>query len=69
MGPYGPSTDNDTMVLLMRELPLQNYIVRLRHLTRPSGINQGRPVIQGTHQLEDPGNLAIDTETIVDIGI
>ena len=53
----------------MRELPLQNYIVRLRHWTRPSGINQGRPVIQGTHQLEDPRNLAIDSETIVDIGI
>ena len=53
----------------MGELPLQNYFVRLRHLTRSSGINPGRLVIQCTCHLEDPGNLVIEIETIADIGI
>ncbi len=55
------------MVLPMRELPLQSYFVKLRLWTRPPGIPQRARFIQGYPDLRDPGNLAVDNETILDI--
>ena len=47
------------MVLLMRDLPLQSYFVRLRHQARPSG----GTIKLGDTRLGGPGNLAIDVRT------
>ena len=55
------------MVLLMRELPLQSYFVRLRHYAKPSGGPPGGTIILGDSQLMGPGNLAMDVWTSVDI--